>query len=181
MPNVRGNQKHPALQHQYRNDAALIMKEDVVQLESIPGWETFNDMWKRVLAVLPWFGSRIEAYRHINPDSTMSDKEIRAHIVRVPLRKEAFAIREQLPLLLVRQMGGDLMAYGMDEMRRMLMDSKTTDANKLKIMEMLFKVNSVGQDPAPAMPNVQQNTFITIPGGRSSEPPVIEATLDHAG
>jgi hypothetical protein len=180
MPNIRGNLKHPALQHQYHNDADLIMDADAKQLETIPGWETFNPMWKRVLSVLPWFANPVEAYRHINPDSQMTNKEIRAQINRQPLRKEAFALREQLPIILVRQYGGDLMSLGMEEMRRMLMDESTTDANKLKIMEMLFKVNNVGQEVAPAMPAMTQNTFINIPGGRSAEPETIEATLEHA-
>ena len=122
---------------------------------------------KRLLAVLPWFSSQSDAARYIGVRDAR--QWLKDHKRRDPGFRAAVEERRWTSMQLARRFGLDLLGTAMEQLTALVSGPETPDGVRLRAIELVMKLNNVGQEQAPVAPVMQQQTFVYIEGGRSAE------------
>jgi hypothetical protein len=122
---------------------------------------------KRFLAVLLWFSSQTDAARYIGVRD--GRQWLKDHKRRDPEFRAAVEERRWTSMQLARRFGLDLLGIAMEQLTALVSGPETSDGVRLRAIELVMKLNNVGQEQAPVAPVMQQQTFVYIKGGRSAE------------
>ena len=175
MARRRNTSKHPAL-------AATALQQrfqamDQVDLEGLPGWETFVPDEKRFLSVYPWFGEKKLAAEYIGKTAQWVDRRQR----RYPSFREAVDSRAGTPDRIAKQYGADLLGKGMMRLEEMLEPNGADKRTQLDAVKLLLRMNGVVEGepvhPAFGMGNNQAVNVSVKMFGISKERPEEDRTV----
>lgn len=143
----RSQFQHPALaQQSLQKDLALKDEED---LDAIPGWERFSPTKKKLLTVMPWFATAIDAYRYVVDDYVSNTTKCNNAIQSLRYKDKEFAhaldYRRNSAVRMVRNLGADMLGKAILRLNYYI-DADLNDVparDQLKAIEMVMNMNHI--------------------------------------
>jgi hypothetical protein len=175
--------KHPALatQEMAAVNQQKLAEEDEKDLEGLDGWVDFTPLKKKILAVLPWWNSPLEAYRYVvgNPEASFENLKklkMRDHKFRAALGR-----RQDSSVRIARNLGTELLGKAVFHLDQILESSDTQIKDRLKAIDMVFHMNNFTPETKEATGNVLnyqdiQMNFNAPPAGVLIEDVPVERT-----
>lgn len=137
----RSQFQHPALaQQSVRQDIAI---KDEEELDTIPGWERFSPLKKKLLAMMPWFADALSAYKYVkdDPDATsMSLQRLRASDREFA---NALEYRRGSAVRMVRNLGADMLGKAILRLNYYIDSPDVPARDQLKAIEMVMNMNHI--------------------------------------
>ena len=141
----RSQFQHPALAQQtLQKDLALKDEED---LNVIPGWERFSPLKKKLLAVMPWFATGIDAYRYVKDDQETDTVKCHNALQQLRHRDKEFAnaldYRRGSAVRMVRNLGADMLGKAILRLDYYIDSADVPARDQLKAIEMVMNMNHI--------------------------------------
>ncbi len=142
---VRSQFQHPALaQQSLQKDLALKDEED---LDTIPGWERFSPLKKKLLAVMPWFATGIDAYRYVKDDQETDSTKCHNALQQLRYKDKEFAnaldYRRGSAVRMVRNLGADMLGKAILRLDFYIDSPDVPARDQLKAIEMVMNMNHI--------------------------------------
>ena len=135
---VRSQFQHPALaQQSLQKDLALKDEED---LDTIPGWERFSPLKKKLLAVMPWFATGIDDQE---TDSTKCHNALQQLRYKDKEFANALDYRRGSAVRMVRNLGADMLGKAILRLDFYIDSPDVPARDQLKAIEMVMNMNHI--------------------------------------